>query len=442
MPLSYALSAVPLLIALNAFFVAAEYAVVAIRPQQISAMRRRGRWASSARAMERLKARPASAIGAIQVCITMTNLLLGWIGEPAMSALLIIAMGQLAEYIPDRLFTAGAFALSFVIVTLLTVVFSELLPKALTLRYVTAAAALTAVPVLVISRLIQPLVWLMNTMANAVTRPLGLGRVDEIESENVTIGELRLMAARAGEQGTLSERVKYLVINSLELADRTGRAIMVPRTKVDFLDLQRPWEENQRIMTARLHSRYPLCDGGIDRVVGIVHTNALLSFDEPKAVDNTALAQTARPPTFLPAGLSLDRLLRALQAQGMEMVVLVDEYGGVEGILTMRDVLDEVVGVVGGASPDGADEHPEPLVVPADLPLHGLARRLNRPGWAAGSGVATVGGLMTATLGHIPRRGEEVEVDHVRLRALASGRKRVRRIEAEALQSAAEDTIA
>ncbi len=102
----------------------------------------------------------------------------------------------------------------------------------------------------------------------------------------------------------------------------------------------------------------------------------------------------------------------------------------------------EVVGVVGGASPDGADEHPEPLVVPADLPLHGLARRLNRPGWAAGSGVATVGGLMTATLGHIPRRGEEVEVDHVRLRALASGRKRVRRIEAEALQSAAEDTVA
>lgn len=186
------LIAVPFLIALNAFFVAAEYAIVAIRPPQIAAMAQ-GRWRKSARAMTRLKENPGSAIGAVQVCITMTNLMLGWIREPAMSAVLLRLFRPLGEVIPAAVFQTGSFALSFVIVTLLTVVFSELLPKALTLRYVGVAAALTAVPVLVLGTLTRPLVWLMNAMADAVTRPLGLGRVDEIENENITIGELRAL---------------------------------------------------------------------------------------------------------------------------------------------------------------------------------------------------------------------------------------------------------
>src|SRR5688572_25946759 len=134
MPLGWSLALVPLLIALNAFFVAAEYALVAIRSPQIEAMRRRGR-RKAARAMEQLKADPAGAIGAIQVCITMTNLLLGWIGEPAMSWLLHMLFRPLVALLPLALFEAVTLTLSFVVVTLLTVVFSELLPKALTLRH-------------------------------------------------------------------------------------------------------------------------------------------------------------------------------------------------------------------------------------------------------------------------------------------------------------------
>jgi len=145
-PLAWALALVPLLISLNAFFVISEYAVVATRPAQLQRLRAKGR-ARAADAMERLKADPTSAIGAIQVCITMTNLMLGWIGEPAMSAVLRRAFGPLIELSPT-IMTAIATALSFILVTLLTVVFSELLPKALTLRYVEPAAAMTAVPVL------------------------------------------------------------------------------------------------------------------------------------------------------------------------------------------------------------------------------------------------------------------------------------------------------
>src|SRR3954469_2313711 len=148
MSLLVGLSLVPLLIVANAFFVAAEYAVVAIRGAQIDALRAKGR-RRTAEAIEALKASPAATIGTIQVCITMTNLLLGWIGEPAMSAVLYKAFGPLIEAWP-RTVTAVATALSFLVVTLLTVVFSELLPKALTLRYVVPVATFTAVPIVLI----------------------------------------------------------------------------------------------------------------------------------------------------------------------------------------------------------------------------------------------------------------------------------------------------
>src|SRR5437763_1846482 len=167
MSLAVGLSLVPILILANAFFVAAEYAVVATRGAQIEALRARGR-RRTALAMEALKDHPAASIGAIQVCITMTNLLLGWIGEPAMTAMLGTAAGSLGGLVPHGVYTFVSTVLSFLIVTLLTVVFSELLPMALTLRYVPAVAVLTAVPVLQIRRAVRPLVWVMNGLANAV----------------------------------------------------------------------------------------------------------------------------------------------------------------------------------------------------------------------------------------------------------------------------------
>jgi CBS domain containing-hemolysin-like protein len=151
------LAAVPFLIALNAFFVAAEYTLVAIRPTQIGSLRDKG-YKSSAKAMETLKDKPASAIGAIQVCITVTNLLLGWIGEPAMSALLGKVTGRVFKLLPEAVAERVSVTLSFAVVTLLTVVFSELLPKAVSLKYVVPFAVLTAVPILRIQQGLKPLV--------------------------------------------------------------------------------------------------------------------------------------------------------------------------------------------------------------------------------------------------------------------------------------------
>ncbi len=340
MSLTFSLAMVPLLIALNAFFVVSEYAVVAMRPAQLQALRAKGKIRAAA-AMERLKSDPTSAIGAIQVCITMTNLMLGWIGEPAMSAVLHRAFGPVIQLAPGVM-TAVATVLSFILVTLLTVVFSELLPKALTLRYVEPAAAMTAVPVLGIQKVIFPLVWLMNKMANLITRPLGLGKVEEFEEGGVTAEELRLIAIQAADDGVVTPREHSLILNALTIGKRRANEIMVPRTRVGFVDVRRAMEENIRVTEQYLFSRMPLCDGGIDKILGVILTRELLTAHHAGA-DTPVLPLLAHPAVFAPERITLDRLIELFHEKRTEMVFLVDEYGGVEGIVTQRDVLDELL---------------------------------------------------------------------------------------------------
>ena len=337
-----ALAAVPLLIGLNAFFVVSEYAVVATRPAQVEAMRARGARRAAA-AMSKLKQSPASAIGAIQVCITMTNLLLGWIGEPAMSNLLHALFRPLVEVVSPAVFTAISTGLSFVLVTLLTVVFSELLPKAMTLRFLDLAARTTAVPVLAIQTAIYPLVWVMNATANAVTRPLGLGRVQDFENQQVTVEELRLMADQAAAHGVVTPRERSIVLNALAIGVRTARQIMVPRVKVAFLDVRRSMPENHEVVNQFLFTRMPVCDGGLDHVIGVVRTNEFLEAYHSGG-DSTVLPLLARAPVFVPEAVSLEKLLETFHERTIQMAFLVDEYGGVEGIVTLGDVFDELLG--------------------------------------------------------------------------------------------------
>jgi CBS domain containing-hemolysin-like protein len=354
MSLSLSLAAVPLLIAMNAFFVAAEYALVAIRQLQISALQQRG-WRRSAAAMAAMKARPADAIGAIQVCITMTNLLLGWIGEPAMSQALHLLLGPLTTQIPPAVFTPVATILSFLVVTLLTVVFSELLPKAMTLRGVTVATIITAVPMYALGQAIRPLVALMNAMANSLTRPLGLGRVQDMEREIVTAQDIGQLTRQAAADGQLNQRERDLILNTLTLGKRTTRQIMVPRRQVAYLDLRWSMQRNYQVMQERLYSRLPLCDGGLDHVVGIERTKEFLTAYEDSA-DVTVLRLLAQPAVFVPETLTLDRLMTLLREHRSYMVLVVDEHGGVEGLITLRDVVDELLlsqGETPGASLPG-----------------------------------------------------------------------------------------
>jgi CBS domain containing-hemolysin-like protein len=336
------LLAVPFLIALNAFFVAAEYAVLAIRPGDVESLRA-SEWKGVVGAIDRLKNNPASTIGTIQVCITMTNLLLGWIGEPAMSALLEKMFGPLVTWSP-RTFTAISVALSFLIVTLLTVVLSELLPKALTLRFASPAAILTAIPVTYIQTFVSPLVWLMNKIANSITRPLGLGRVEEFEKQTISADELKVLANQAAADGVVTHQERQIILASLSLGRRKAKEIMVHRSQVQFIDVNRSMDENKQIVDSALHSRFPLCQGELDKAIGVLSAKDFLTAYHAGG-DTSMLQLIAHPPVFVPDMISLDRLLSHIRENHAQMVFLVNEYGSVQGLVTLQDLVDELVGV-------------------------------------------------------------------------------------------------
>lgn len=421
---------VPILIALNAFFVAGEYALIAIRPGQIEALRKEGHTAVAA-AGTALRLHLAAAIGVIQLCITLVNLLLGWLGEPALAGMLERLLGPLVKLLPEGVFDAVATAIAFAAVTLLTTVFSEMLPKALTLRYVPNVARMTFVPVRLIVRGLQPFVGIMNFTANLVTRPLGLGRVQDLgEAEAAGAEEIRLMTRQAVVDGELSEQERSLILNTLSLGRRKARQIMIPRVRVAYLDVQKTMRDNRAIMNERLYSRLPLCDGGLDNVIGVVPVKEFLAaylaegyHDGGDEGDSSVLQLLARPPVYAPESIPLDKLLILFDKQQTQLIFLVDEHGGLEGIVTLRDVVDELVGEP-LATPGGGGQ----ALVSGDTPIHEVAAAIGLPDWQQDATVVSVGGLMIKELGRIPRAGESMFIDGVGLRVVEADVRKVRRV--------------
>lgn len=419
-----ALIVIVLLVA-NAFFVAAEFAMVAVRNVHIEQLRQRGK-TQTADVLFKLKEQLSAVVGAIQVGITVCGLLLGRLAEPIMSGAIEHLVGPaLLHSMSERAATLIATALGFTLVTYLTVVFSEQLPKVLAIRHVIVIASFTALPVKWLLTVTWPLVWVMNKSANLVTRPLGLGTVDEAEEELHTVDDIKSITSQAAAHGTLTFRERSLILNSLALGRRNARQIMVPRVKVAFLDLRRSMEDNRKVMNEHLYSRLPLCDGSIDQVIGIVSTREFLAAFHAEG-DTSVLQLLARPPVFAPATISLDKLLVLVDERRTQMVILVDEHGGTEGIVTLRDIVDELVGPPIAM---GESDHPGARIVFAGgTPVHEASAKLGHEIETDGS-VVTIGGLVTEHLGRFPRIGDEVEISGYTFRVIDGDNRVVRRVE-------------
>jgi len=425
---------VPLLIAVNAFFVIAEYALVAVRSAQIEQLRATHPLAAAA--LRKLKSQMASAIGTIQICITMTNLVLGSVGEPAMTKLLLTIFSSIEDVPGVRGVSA---AVSFLIVTLLTVVLSELVPKAVTLQYTLPLAQLIAGPILFIQRALMPLVWIMNTMANLTTRILGLGPVT-IGDEKITADELRHITSEAADHGNLTLRERTLILNSLTLGRRTAAEVMVPRTRASYLDIQRSMKDNLAAISSYLFSRMPLCDGGMDQVLGVVYTKEFLTA-QAETDDSTVLLLIARPPVFVPVTLALDRLLQRFHDEQTHLLFLVDEHGSVKGIVTLTDVVNELLGPMHeGADSRIVSKDETSIVVRAEMPIAHLADHMRKPGWgddaqSKADNVRSVGGLLVSRLGRVPRAGESVTINGMKLTATKATSRHVDEVRAELTQT-------
>ncbi|MFO0907763.1 MAG: hemolysin family protein [Isosphaeraceae bacterium] len=395
------------LVFINGFFVAAEFALVKVRTSQIDQLVEEGNWRAmfTSRALDRLDA----YLSASQVGITVTSLALGWAIEgwvvPAIRHLLqILGLGG-HETAGHALSLSLVPILAFTFVTFLHVALGEQAPKSLAIRSAKTVALWTAPPLVAIYYVFWPVIWLLNMASNLTLRALGLGKTNHAELVH-TEEELRHILSESAAGGHLSRNERIMIENVLNLEEKTARRVMVPRPDVVYLSLARSLEENLLVARQAGHTRYPLCQEDLLSVVGMIHVKDLFRAGA-SANGRIDLRKWARQVPFLPETLSLDQLLVEFQRNRVHLAMLIDEYGTVVGMVSLENVLEELVGPIQdefdretpqvASLPDGGYE------VDAACPLDVLADQcgVNVPETDA----ETVGGLILDILGRLARVG-------------------------------------
>jgi CBS domain containing-hemolysin-like protein len=393
-------------VAINAFFVAAEFAIVRVRVTRIEDLVQRGvRRAAAAREVLR---NLDAMISACQLGITLASLALGWIGEPAFAHLLEPEFAWMGRFGSAASHTV-AITLAFFLITFLHVVVGELVPKTVAIGHAEATALAVAWPLRWFRFLFYPLISFMNRTANVLVKAMRLTAPTEASLAH-SEAELRMILAVSRKSGVLSESHGRLLANALDFADRAVRQIMVPRADVSWLDLNRSYAENSARAREFGHTRLPLCDGTIDHVAGVVHVKDLF-IAPPSQVGARNLLSLARPPLYVPENAKIQQALALFQRHKVHLGIVVDEYGGTAGLVTLEDVLEELIGDI---QDEFDQEAPTVQTLPDGRVLLDAALTISTLESAADvheevdEAVDTIGGLVQARLGRLARVGDSI----------------------------------
>ncbi len=336
--LSLKILVVFLLVFGNAFFVAAEFSIVKMRSSRLDVLIAEGnRRASYAK---KLADRLDVALSVTQLGITIVSLGLGWLGEPVVASLLHPAFSWFG--VPESAVETVSFAIAFFLITSLHIVGGELIPKNVAIRKVESVALTVALPLLVFQRIMYPFVWLLNHVANWAEERMGFSVVTKEEDVAHTEEEIRVLMEESHRQGFIDKTELEFVDNVFDFADLSVREIMIPRTDMICLDLEDSLEENMRTAMEERLTRYPICDGGKDNIIGFLHIKDFVQTLYKK--EDPDLRKLARHVLIVPEVMAVSRLLQTMQQERSQLAIVVDEYGGTAGMVTIEDVIEEIVG--------------------------------------------------------------------------------------------------
>jgi putative hemolysin len=413
------LLAVAALILLNAFFVAGEYGLVTARKTRIRELEQQGNRRASA--VLQIVSDPPRFIAAMQLGVTATSLAIGALGE------------QVLAQVFDPIFaTAIAFALAFLIITFLHVVVGELVPKGVALGYSEATALAVSAPVRGFFVVFKPLIWILQRSSEIILRALGLqppgGEVD-VYSE----AELKMLLSRSTEEGELEQQEQEMLYKVFDFADKEVSTVMVPRPEVVALSVDLPPEEALAAVIESPYTRYPVYRGALDEVVGVLHVRDLFSALNDRGIAGVELDQLLRPAHIVPETKDLAALLTEFRRANQHMAIVVDEYGDLEGIVTLEDLLEEIVGEIEDEF-DLPDESIEQLPdgrmrIDGTFPIDDFNEQFGRT--LPIEDYHTVGGFVFGLLGRAPGVGDEVEHDGCRFKVLDVEGSRIESLEVE-----------
>src|SRR6266404_2073195 len=426
------LAVIAALVALNGFFVACEFAVVKVRGSQLDALIDEGNL--RANFVKHIRSHLDAYLSATQLGITLASLALGWVGEQFLLQILepFFALVNIHSH---GVVTSVSVALAFVGITFLHIVFGELGPKYTAIANPLSVALRLVRPLGFFYLLVKPAIWLLHKSSNfllqTVLRRLPVPSTELAHSEE----ELRLILEQSEKSEEVSPLGRSLLMNVLDLRQRVVRDIMTPRGDVVYLDVEEDFETNIKKALDSRHTRFPLCRENLDNTIGLIHIKELV----PMMRDpNPDLMRIKRELIPVPEMMALEKLLSLFLSKHAHVAIVVDEYGGTVGMVTLEDVLEELVGDIQDEFDTDKEEfkkiNADEFTVDGTLGLYELndlaKLELENPD------VSTVGGYVTHLLGHLPKQGEQVKIDNYRVTVTQADSRRIRQLHFQKLKEA------
>ena len=406
MTLSLELLAVAGLLLLNAFFVAAEYGLVTARRTRITELRDQGN--HRARLVLRITANPPRFIAAMQLGVTLTSLAIGALGEPVFS--------HVFEPIPA---TIISFVLAFLVITYLHVVIGELVPKGIALGHAESTALIVSRPVSWFFVLMGPLIWVLEHSSDGVLRLLGLEPPGE-ERSALSEAELKMLLDRSTESGELEQQEQEMLYKVFDFADKEVSEVMVPRPDVVALSIQLPPEEALAAVIDSPYTRYPVYRENLDNVVGILHVRDLFSALVDRGIANVVIEEIVRDAYIVPETKDLAAMLTEFRRTNQHMAIVVDEYGAMQGIVTLEDLLEEIVGEIEDEFdlPDESIERvdDDTIRIAGTFPIDDFNEQFGSE--LTDEDYHTLGGFVFGLLGRAPEAGDSIDFDGMRFDVL------------------------
>ena len=415
-----------LLVLLNGFFVAAEFSIVKVRYSQIQIKAAEGN--KMAKQAELIIKNLDAYLSATQLGITLASLALGWVGESALEHVFHNMFAYFNLDIPDTYITTFSVIVSFSIITVMHIVFGELVPKSIAIRKSEATTLFISSPLRFFYFIFKPVIWLMNVISNAFLRLIGIHPVSDQEIHSTE--ELQLLVKQSADSGEIEEENYEIIKNAFDFTDHNAKQVMVPRQNIFSIDIEDPKEEILEKIMESGYSRIPVYEDSIDNIIGIFYTKEIIreyikNLNDLKSFD---LRDYLREAFFVVGSKKVSDLLKVFQLKKQHLAIVIDEFGGTEGIITLEDILEELVGEI----QDEEDEE-EKIVdkvgenvfwVQATQPLEEINEHLPKSLPEDGE-YNTLAGFILHELEEIPEENQEFELNNYQFKILKMNNKSV-----------------
>ncbi len=395
------------LVFLNGFFVAAEFAIVKVRYSQIELRAKSGN--QMAKLAQNILNNLDSYLSATQLGITLASLGLGWIGEPVVSKILIAIFHGLGMEVSDEMAHKIALPVAFATITVLHIVFGELAPKSIAIRKPEETTLFVSLPMRAFFLVFRPIIWVLNGLANRILKMVGILPADEHEAHSAD--ELRLLMRQSQASGAIKEDNFQIIQNAFDFSELTAQQVMVPRKSIFALEIDSTREAVLSAVLENGYSRIPVYDNDIDTLMGIVFAKDIFKANTRGGDWN--LKDLMRPVHYVYNSAKLNRVLKDFQSKKIHVGMVIDEYGGTEGLIAMEDILEELVGEI----QDEHDDEVSPVTKNEDgtftvsgiAPLHDVNHFLPLP-FPENKQYNTLNGLVLNRFGRIPMSNDPFQV--------------------------------